>query len=242
MKLLCALEECRGTYRCGQLTATVHQIAETLGRAVDAKDSRLFEHSALTADFATVLALAHGLSAKQTDLVHIAGHLHDIGKIGIPDNIFLKPAKLDRSEWALIREHPKIGAEILRPIELFSARHGVVDMVLSHHERFDGGGYPHGLSGRDIPLGGRILAVADSLAAMLEHRAYRQPMSLSEALHEIERCTGSWYDPEICRDLLGNIDEFAEVLLRHSGGSAPKERLTSRAQARAFAQALEETS
>jgi HD-GYP domain-containing protein (c-di-GMP phosphodiesterase class II) len=241
MKLLCALEECRGTYRCGQLTATVHQIAETLGRAVDAKDSRLFEHSALTADFATVLALAHGLSAKQTDLVHIAGHLHDIGKIGIPDSILLKPAKLDRSEWALIKEHPRIGAEILRPIELFSARHGVVDMVLSHHERFDGGGYPHGLSGRDIPLGGRILAVADSLAAMLEHRAYRKPMSLHEALAEIERCSGTWYDQEICRDLLDNIAAFAEVLSRHSGGSKSPGRASPRAQSRVCAREAEET-
>lgn len=215
MEFLCRLEDCIGIYKCGQMAATVHQLASSLGCAVDAKDRRLFEHSALTADLATLLALAHGLSDKQADVIHIAGHLHDIGKIGIPDAILLKPGGLDYREWTLMKEHPRKGADILRPIELFAAKHSVVDMVLTHHESFDGGGYPQGLAGRDIPLGGRILAVADSLAAMLESRSYRAAMSLDAALAEIERCSGVRYDPALCADILRHIPDVRAVVEKH---------------------------
>ena len=224
MLLSCTLSDCLGTFRCGQMAATVHQLAETLGRAVDAKDKRLFEHSALTAELATVLALAHGLSHKQADVVHIAGHLHDIGKIGIPDEVLRKPGALDAHEWALIREHPVIGATILRPIELFGSKNGVAELVLTHHERFDGSGYPGGLSGLDIPLGGRILAIADSMAAMLENRVYHPAMTLDEVFEEVERCAGNRYDPHLCRDLLLHTREITDVVAPHarrwSGGEA----------------------
>lgn len=223
MKMLCTLQDCLGTYRCGQMAATVHQLADTLGRAVDAKDKRLFEHSALTADLATTLALAHGLTAKQADVIHIAGHLHDIGKIGIPDAVLLKPGRLDDAEWALIREHPAIGARILSPIELFAARDGVAEMVLAHHESYDGGGYPRGLRGRGIPLGGRILAVADSMAAMLERRVYRPAMTLGQALEEIERCAGVRYDPDLCRDVFRHESEIEAVVAIHRGESPGEE-------------------
>jgi HD-GYP domain-containing protein (c-di-GMP phosphodiesterase class II) len=229
MKLLRALDDCLGAYRCGQLAATVHQIAETLGRAVDAKDRRLFEHSSLTAELATVLALAHGLPHRQADVVHIAGHLHDIGKIGVPDSILLKPGGLDAHEWALMKEHPRIGSQILGPIELFSAKNSVADMVLTHHESYDGSGYPQGLSGRDIPLGGRILAVADSLAAMLECRTYRPAMTLFQALAEIERCSAVRYDPDICRDLFSHVDEVAVVVSRHCAVSEQYPRQAGKA-------------
>ena len=220
MDYLCRLEDCLGAYKCGQMAATLHQMAESLGRAVDAKDRRLFEHSALTADLATLLALAHGLTDKQADIVHIAGHLHDIGKIGIPDTVLGKPGKLTPAEWAVMREHPRIGAQILAPIEIFGARHGVRDIVLTHHERFDGKGYPQGLSGRDIPLGGRILAVADSMAAMLEDRSYRPALELGDALLEIERCAGSWYDPALCRDFLLHESAVRVVVQRHAHAGA----------------------
>jgi len=216
MLLSCTLSDCLGTFRCGQMAATVHQLAETLGRAVDAKDKRLFEHSALTAELATVLALAHGLSHKQADVVHIAGHLHDIGKIGIPDEVLRKPGALDAHEWALIREHPVIGAKILRPIELFASKNGVAELVLTHHERFDGSGYPGRLSGQDIPLGGRILAIADSMAAMLENRVYHPAMNLDEVFLEVERCSGNRYDAHLCRDLLLHTKEIAEVIAPHA--------------------------
>jgi len=212
MKSPCFFEECLESGACGRMAATIHQLATTLGRAVDAKDKRLFAHSALTADLATVLAQTHGLTTRQVELVHLAGHLHDIGKIGIPDAVLLKPGRLDHAEWDMMHRHPALGADILKPTPFFQARNGVADMVLTHHESYDGGGYPQGLSGRDIPLGGRILAVADSLAAMLEQRVYRPAMTLPQALEEIERCSGIRYDPDLCRDLLSSIVEIEAVV------------------------------
>lgn len=206
---------------CCRMTATVHQLADVLGKAVDAKDKRLFAHSALTADLASVLAQAHGLAEEQAAAVHIAGHLHDVGKIGIPDAILFKEGPLDAREWEVIRRHPSIGAEILAPIECFGARNGVVEMVLSHHERFDGGGYPRGLKGLDIPLGGRILAIADSVAAMLEHRVYRPALPLEAACAQIALHAGEYYDPALSRRFLRCRDAVAQVLARH-GETPPR--------------------
>ena len=155
------------------------------------------------------------MTRKQADIVHIAGHLHDIGKIGIPDTVLQKPGALSPAEWNLIREHPAIGSIILEPIEIFAAKHGVRDMVLTHHERFDGSGYPSGLAGNSIPLGGRILAIADSVAAMLESRTYRIPMTFEEAIGEIERGAGRLYDPTLCRDFLLHVAD-ARRLVEHN--------------------------
>lgn len=215
MRLPCPLDLSPADSACGQLSAAVHQIAQALGRAVDAKDKRLFEHSDLTADLASMLAMAHGLSSRQAEVIHIAGHVHDIGKIGVPDAVLLKPGKLDDAQWALMREHPAIGAAILKPIELFSEQDGVADIVLAHHERFDGGGYPRGLAGEEIPLGGRIMAIADSMAAMLEDRTYRPALTLGEALEEIARGAGRLYDPALCRAFLGSPGTIGLVLEGH---------------------------
>ena len=216
-----ALQETLENFGCGQLAATAHQVAETLGRAVDAKDRRLFEHSTLTAELATFLALAHGLTRKQAGSIHIAGHLHDIGKIGIPDAVLQKPGALTPAEWGLIREHPRIGSVILAPMEIFAAKNGVRDMVLTHHERFDGSGYPHGLAGQDIPLGGRILAIADSVAAMLEARVYRASLTFEQAAEAIERGAGRLYDPELCRAFLLRASEAERLVERTTRAVEP---------------------
>jgi response regulator RpfG family c-di-GMP phosphodiesterase len=126
------------------------------------------------------------LTALQADVVHMAGHLHDVGKIGIPDSILQKPGPLTSLEWEIMRRHPKIGAAILRPVRVFRGKPGVCEIVLAHHERWDGLGYPYGIGGRDIPLGARIVAVADALSAMTEERPYRRSLSLDEALAEVE--------------------------------------------------------
>ncbi|MGE4264737.1 MAG: HD-GYP domain-containing protein [Desulfovibrio sp.] len=203
--------ECGGFGACA--TGTAHELAESLGRAVDARDRRLFQHSSAVADVASLLARQHGLTARQADMVHMAGHLHDVGKIGIPDSILLKPGPLTSAEWEIMRLHPKLGADILRPVKAFCGRPGVCEMVLAHHERFDGSGYPYGLRGNGIPLGARIVAVADALSAMTEERPYRASMSLQEAVEEIARGAGTHFDPCVVRDLL-SLRDALEGLLR----------------------------
>lgn len=202
---------CGGFGACS--TGTAHELAESLGRAVDARDCRLFQHSSAVADVASLLARQHGLTVRQAEMVHMAGHLHDIGKIGIPDSILLKPGPLTTAEWEIMRLHPRMGADILQPVKVFCGKPGVCEMVLAHHERFDGSGYPFGLRGNDIPLGARIVAVADALSAMTEERPYRKSMSLQDAVEEIARGAGAHFDPSVVRDL-SSLREVLEGVLR----------------------------
>lgn len=226
-------DECTCSGKCGGLgpcaTHTAHELAESLGRAVDARDKRLFQHSALVADLSSLLAQAHGLTARQASMVHMAGHLHDIGKIGIPDAILLKPGPLTPAEWTLMRQHPRLGADILRPVSVFGGSPGVCEMVLAHHERFDGSGYPLGRAGRDIPLGSRIIAVADAFCAMTEERPYCRSRTIDEAVEEIVRNRGVMFDPCVVKDFLcirgvlpGLMESSAQACLLASGeDSAP---------------------
>lgn len=186
---------------------TVHQIAESLGKAIDAKDMFTSNHSRQVAHLSRCLALHLGLSQQQTELIHIAGHLHDIGKIGVPDAILAKEGPLTDAEWVLIKKHPVIGAKILAPIQVMNGSKGISQMVLHHHERWDGRGYPHGLSRTEIPLGARILALADSLSAMLESRPYRPGLGLRRAVNEIQRGAGAQFDPELGRVMTSMIQD-----------------------------------
>jgi putative nucleotidyltransferase with HDIG domain len=188
----------------------LHQFAEALGNAVDARDSDTFNHSWEVAELSRQIAEALGLSGSQVETVHLAGHLHDIGKIGTPDAILRKQGGLSPEEWILMKRHPEIGADIIRPIEAFASRGGVTDMVLFHHERFDGTGYPRGLEGNLIPLGARIIAVADTLSALLQNRPYRSGTSFESALAEIRRCAGTQFDPAVVRPLESIVRQVHE--------------------------------
>ena len=211
--------KCQELGTCAMNTA--HQLAESLGRAVDAHDQRLSQHSDLVAELSGLLARAHGLTARQTALVHMAGHLHDIGKIGVPDAVLHKPGPLTPEEWAVVRMHPRLGAEILCPVRVFCGPYSVCEMVLSHHERFDGQGYPRGLAGRNIPLGARIVSVADAFSAMTEDRPYRLGMSIKEAVLEIEASSGTMFDPCVVKDFLRLRDQLPELMAGGSGMSCP---------------------
>lgn len=178
------------------VTVLLHQLAESLGNVIDAKDAHTLAHSEEVAVIAQSLALAMGLDSRQADIIHVAGHLHDIGKIAIPDRILGKPDPLTPQEWETMQGHPARGAAMLFPLVCLRES-GVVDMVASHHERFDGRGYPNGLSGRRIPLGARVIAVADSLSAMLQARPYRPPLSFENATREILRGAGGQFDPDV---------------------------------------------
>lgn len=195
---------------CSKLIETVHEFSESLGVAIDAKDPYTRTHSTEVAEAAQVLAGSLGLAPDQIERIHIGGHLHDIGKIGIPDSILNKVGPLEAEEWAMLKQHPDIGARILEPVRTM-AETGIPAMVRHHHEAFDGSGYPHGLAGEDIPLGARIIAVADSLSAMLSDRPYRPRMTYSEALAEVVRCRGTQFDPVVVRALLCRAGEIGKI-------------------------------
>lgn len=205
-------------------TSQLHQFSEALGNAVDARDPNTFRHSAEVAGVSRILAMALGLTTEQSRLVHLAGHLHDIGKIGIPDQVLQKAGPLTTEEWTWMRQHPSIGANILRPVAAFDGSHGVADMVLCHHERFDGRGYPCCLKGEEIPLGARIIAVADTLSALMQDRPYRQSTDFCSALSEIRRGSGSQFDPGVIRALdimVGGIRNFMLAKSRVGNGKEP---------------------
>ena len=184
---------------CSTLALTLHQLAESLGRAVDAKDAWTCAHSEEVAVVSQILALNMGFTPNQAELVHLAGHLHDIGKIGIPDAILQKPGALTREEFEVIKRHPVIGEAIVQPVKVLNGACGVARMIPHHHERYDGSGYPDGLDGSAIPMGARILAVADSLSAMMQERPYKGAMSFAHAEAEIMSQSGKMYDPRVVR-------------------------------------------
>jgi putative nucleotidyltransferase with HDIG domain len=191
---------------------TVHQIAESLGRAVDAKHPATYAHSEEVAAVSHLVALRLGLSPHVAHMVHLAGHLHDIGKIRIPDAILHKPGPLSPHEMAVMRTHAEAGAAILEPVAVFRMPGGVVDIVRCHHERYDGSGYPAGLRGCAIPFGARIVAVADSLSAMLQERSYKKARSFPDAMAEIQSLAGVWYDPKVVAALSAIYEEVAHTL------------------------------
>jgi len=172
----------------------LHEFIESLTSAIDARDPYTARHSWTVAEISELIAGEMDLSDELTFLVHIAGHLHDIGKIGIPDSILLKPGRLTDDEIRIIRMHPEIGADIVSRVEELAP---IVKMILGHHERWDGSGYPFGLSGSDIPTGARIIAVADSLDAMVSDRLYKSPRDLKYSRKEIEDDAGILYDPKV---------------------------------------------
>ena len=175
--------------------ADQHQLqvlASALARAVDAKDSYTRSHSETVSNLCVLIGTQLGLTADHTAKLRIAGLLHDVGKIGTPDAILNKPGSLTDAEYETIKEHPVLGEGILRAADLDEEAH----WVRHHHERPDGGGYPDGLSSRDVPLESRIIGVADAFEAMISDRPYGQGCSESEALQELEDHSGSQFDPD----------------------------------------------
>ncbi len=187
----------------------LHEIVEGLATALDAKNSFMCGHSERVAELSLLLAKGMGLPITEQVRIHIGAHLHDIGKIGIPDAILNKPGKLSEAEFAMIRKHPEIGNNIINKIRVL---HPVVDIVRHHHERFGGGGYPDGLRGEEISLGARIVSVADAFDAMTSTRAYRSALTIDKTMQEMERCQGSQFDPAVIDALVtlqrkGNLDK-----------------------------------
>ena len=167
---------------------------EALTASIDAKDQYTSGHSRRVAHLTQELAKAIALPDHTISRMHIAGLVHDVGKIGVPEAVLCKPGKLTEEEFGLIRKHPEIGHRILRDIPQLK---DILPGVLYHHERWDGKGYPHGLSEQQIPMVARLIALADSFDAMSSSRTYREARSRSEVLREIRRCAGSQFDPDL---------------------------------------------
>jgi response regulator RpfG family c-di-GMP phosphodiesterase len=181
------------------LESTYSQTLWSLVAALDAREHETGDHSQRVVRYS--LAMARRLGIHERDLPDLArgALLHDIGKIGVPDAILLKPGKLSDGEWVEMRRHPQIGHDILTAIDFLKPS---AELVLAHQERFDGGGYPRGLARGEIPIAARIFAIADTYDAMTSDRPYRKALSRDTAVEEIRRCTGTQFDPECAQAFL----------------------------------------
>ena len=174
--------------------AAVLVLAETL----DMRDAGTARHSQLVGRYARSIATEMGMAADEVERMHLAGVLHDIGKIGIPDSILKKPAALEEHEWVEMRKHPELGARILEGAHL----EDIAGWVLAHHERPDGQGYPVGLGAGQIPIQARILSVVDAYEAMTNDRVYRPALPEDEARAELRRWSGTQFDPDVVTTFL----------------------------------------
>lgn len=182
---------------------SVVEIVLALAKALETRDLSTGAHCRRITQLAEQIAVRMGCSFREVQDIRRAALLHDIGKIGIPDQILHKPGPLSDREWAIMRQHPEIGARILRTVR------GLNDVgmyVLAHHERYDGSGYPYGLSGDMIPLGARILSVVDAFGAMITDRVYRSSLSYRDAIAEVRRCSGTDFDPRVVDVFLRMMD------------------------------------
>ena len=175
---------------------------ETLRYTVEAKDTYTRGHSDRVSEYSVLIGKKLGLSEQDLKTLKIGGLFHDIGKIGIPDNILLKTEKLTDDEYSEIKNHPSIGAHILSTSTIFQ---DIIPIVKHHHEKYDGNGYPSRLKGNDIPYLARITAIADSFDAMTSRRTYRDSLPIEKVIDEFYNCKGSQFDPEL-------TDVFLDIL------------------------------
>jgi HD-GYP domain-containing protein (c-di-GMP phosphodiesterase class II) len=193
-------------------------VMKAIAAIIDAKDGYTHRHSERVAAFAVRLARQLGMSADEGSVVELSALLHDVGKIGVPDAILNKPGKLTDEEFAEMRRHPAHGAAILANIQSAKVTE-LLPGVKYHHERWDGTGYPEGLRGEQIPLLGRILAVADFLDALTSERAYRKGLSIDDVVQMIREQAGSAFDPRVV-EAAASLHERGELALPVAPGPA----------------------
>jgi putative nucleotidyltransferase with HDIG domain len=186
------------------LRSTYMKTIKVLAKAIDARDHYTHSHSENVARYSVAIAQEMGLSLKDIEIIREACELHDLGKIGIGDNILGKPSGLNTKEWEQIKQHPSVGAQILEPLTFLNE---VIDLVRQHHERYDGSGYPEGRKSDDILLGARIIHLADAYEAMVTPRSYRRiPLTREQAIAEIKQKSGTQFDPKVVEAFLRVVD------------------------------------
>jgi len=178
------------------------QLLVSISKFVDRRVSKTGEHSAKVAKWATTTARELKMSDDEIENVFWGSILHDIGKIGISDRVLRKKSILSEEDWVLIKMHPTIGSNIVSSIDAYPS---LAPAISAHQEKYDGTGYPKGLSGKDIPLGARILGIADAYQAMVEERYYRQARTHEEAILELQKVRGTQFDPDV-------LDVFLNVV------------------------------
>ncbi|MEW6324751.1 MAG: HD domain-containing phosphohydrolase [Nitrospirota bacterium] len=194
-----------------QLDAAYDGTLEALVSALDLRECETHRHSERVAGYTRALAETMGITGKALEDIHRGALLHDIGKIGVPDAILLKPASLTPDEWTVMKKHPEMGRRILQDVEFLKS---AAELVLAHEERFDGSGYPRGLRGDQIPLGARIFAVMDALDAMAFDRPYRKAMPFEAVARELLKGAGSQFDPDVIEVFRRDLGAFEERVRR----------------------------
>ena len=199
--------------RMDELRETRLQIVQRLGRAAEYKDNETGMHVIRMSHFSKLLALAAGHSPAWAEDLLNAAPMHDVGKIGIPDAVLRKPGPLDADEWATMRRHPEIGAEIIgeHPSGVLQLAR---EIALAHHEKWDGSGYPRGLAGEAIPLSARIVAIADVFDALTTRRPYKEPWPVQEAMNHIAAQAGKHFDPALVALFAPLLPQLLEIRAR----------------------------
>ena len=198
--------------------AAALEIIQRLSAAAECKDEQTGYHIDRMSRYAAAVARQMGLNEAETELIQFAAPMHDLGKIGIPDKILLKPAKLSPLEWEIMKKHTLIGAEIMKDSQIELLQVGEV-IARTHHEKWDGSGYPAGLSGEDIPLYGRIAAIADVFDALCSARPYKEAYPLEDALDVIRKGSGSHFDPAVVDAFFAILDEIQAIKLQYESSA-----------------------
>ncbi len=193
-----------------ELDKAYREILQRLGRASEYRDDDTGNHARRIGEYAALIGRGLHLEDEQVEHLRRASPMHDVGKIGIPDGILLKPGKLDAQEWETMKSHVEIGVRILS-----GATSGLLqvaeEIAQTHHEKFDGNGYPNGLAGEEIPLNGRLVAVCDVFDALTSERPYKRAWSVEDAVAEIARCKGGHFDPRIVDVFLDNLPQVQRI-------------------------------
>jgi len=207
--------------RTSELLATRQQLIRRLGRAGEFKDNETGNHVIRMAHICRLIGVQAGLGPAALQLLFQAAALHDVGKIGVPDQILLKPGPLNEAEWGVMRRHPQIGADIIgqHDNELLSMARTI---ALTHHERFDGTGYPMGLVGEQIPLVGRIVALADVFDALMTQRPYKPAFSVSRSLELMMGERSKHFDPMLLDCFLARQHEILQIMAQYADDRGPQ--------------------